>query len=167
MARAQMADAADCVLGVCFQRERDEDMTPDEEDGLSKERIKAWHYDEWHYVGVWAEAKIILSGTVQTISTGGLWGIESDSDEAYFREVEEQEYDELRDMLAKIGFTIEPWSEVADGSRIAYQGLVHALPDRSNLYMTGRVMSAHARCGIHVNGPVSYDVPTCLECLLR
>ena len=167
MTRALRMDATDCVLGVCFQRENDEDMTPDEEDGLDEERITAWRHDEWHYVGVWAEAKIILSSTIQSIRTGGLWGIESDSDETYFREVEEQEYEELRSMLAKIGFTIEPWSDVADGSRIAYKGLLHALPDRTNLYATGRMMSAHARCGQHVNGPISYGIPTCLECLLR
>lgn len=62
--------------------------------------------DEWGYVGVVAEAQVKLNGDlVQTITSGGLWGIESDSGDSYFREVEGEQLDELRTQLQAIGFS--------------------------------------------------------------
>jgi hypothetical protein len=68
-----------------------------------EERIEAWRRDEWWYVGVYVEVDLVVAGTIQTIRTPGLWGIESDSDDAYFKEVTEQEYEELLGILETLG----------------------------------------------------------------
>lgn len=67
-------------------------------------RMEAYNAQEWGMCGVWAEAEICVNGVIQTIKSGGLWGIESDSDEAYFVETEQAELHELTKILAKLGF---------------------------------------------------------------
>lgn len=63
------------------------------------------HGNVW-FVGVRAEARVQLAGDlVQTITSGGIWGIESDSGPEYFKEVEDEQLSELRDELRAIGFT--------------------------------------------------------------
>ena len=60
----------------------------------------------WSFIGIRAEATVQLTGdTTQHISSGGLWGIESDSDESYFAKVEQEQLAELRDELHAIGFS--------------------------------------------------------------
>lgn len=68
-------------------------------------RMEAFNSCQWCMVGVFAEAEIVLTDVAQTIHSGGLWGIESDSDDAYFTEVEETELEGLRTQLKEIGFT--------------------------------------------------------------
>jgi hypothetical protein len=70
-----------------------------------EDRLKAWRNDEWHFVGVRAKAIIkILHGLnpdcwiTSDLLSPGLWGIENDSDDAYFRQV----YQEEREILARI-----------------------------------------------------------------
>lgn len=71
--------------------------------------------NEWGYIGVKAEAKIAIpdggvtskgeTGIVQTIHSGGLWGIESHSEPEYLTQIENEQLDELRDQLHAIGFS--------------------------------------------------------------
>jgi len=61
--------------------------------------------ETWNFVGVRAEAEVQLTGDkTQTIRSGGLWGIESDSGD-YFKEVETEQLAELREQLHAIGFS--------------------------------------------------------------
>lgn len=77
--------------------------------------LEAYHRAEspnegmWWYLGITAYADIQVSkgSVIQTISSGGLWGIESDSDESYFGEVICDELTELRSELESLGFTVE------------------------------------------------------------
>jgi len=66
--------------------------------------------------GIRAEAKIVTSfnlldpsqsATMNRISSPGLWGIESDRNEEYVKEIEKEELNELRDILTLLGFTSE------------------------------------------------------------
>jgi hypothetical protein len=67
-------------------------------------RMEALSRGEWYFMGIIAKAKIITeSGTVQTVRSGGLWGIESDSGD-YIKEVEEEELASLRIELESFGF---------------------------------------------------------------
>jgi hypothetical protein len=76
------------------------------------ERLDAYGR-EWYMVGIRAFARIqIPSGMsdgkntiriMHTIYTPGLWGIESDSDDPDFREVEDDELDTLKTMLSAMG----------------------------------------------------------------
>lgn len=77
-----------------------------------KERLQDLFDGVWHYVGIWAEAQVVINNVVQKIQSGGLWGIESDSDKSYFKEVAKEQYDDLVDILKKMGVRrIPPFSD--------------------------------------------------------
>ena len=68
-----------------------------------EERLAAYKRGDFSFVGVRAEAAVIIDGVVQTLTSGGLYGIESDSDKAYFEEVGAEEWDGLRQILKTVG----------------------------------------------------------------
>lgn len=72
-------------------------------------RLEAWRHDEWHFVGIRAKAAIKIpydsnpdSYIIAELSSHGLWGIESDSGDAYFQQVYQEERALLITMLAII-----------------------------------------------------------------
>lgn len=69
------------------------------------QRSEALNRGDWNYIGLWAEAEAQLTnnGPVQTIRSGGLWGVESDSGE-YLAEIAKEELSQLRDELEAMGF---------------------------------------------------------------
>lgn len=68
---------------------------------------------EWCYLYIRAEADVCFAGSdvVQTMTSGGLGGVESDSDDLYLAGVESEEKDALRDILASAGFPQEDFAE--------------------------------------------------------
>ena len=69
-------------------------------------RMEAGMRGEWCLLGIEAKAQVQLTGdTVQSITSGGLWGIESDSGEEYFKTIQDEQLDLLRGELEAIGFT--------------------------------------------------------------
>jgi hypothetical protein len=74
-----------------------------------EDRKKAYERGDFNFVGVRAVAEVEIGGVIQEITSGGLWGIESDSGEEYFRdEVGKEEYNELADILNEMGVTDIP-----------------------------------------------------------
>ncbi len=76
------------------------------------ERMMAYERGEWEEQGIKAEAEIHTSAdgrnwTINKITSGGLCGIASDSDEVYIREVETEQMEELINVLKEFGFTRE------------------------------------------------------------
>lgn len=73
------------------------------------ERMERLNRGVWCYIGIRAEAEILIpsggASLVQEITSGGLWGIESDSEQSYFSEVEADELSELHSQLSAIGFS--------------------------------------------------------------
>lgn len=69
------------------------------------ERMESLNAGNWGFIGVQAEAQIEIDGISQTITSGGLWGIESDSGAEYLAGVAEEELNELRTQLHAIGFS--------------------------------------------------------------
>jgi hypothetical protein len=69
------------------------------------ERMESLQRGDWYYIGIRAQAEIVIDGTCQTITSGGLWGIESDSDESYLKKIEQEELSELRSILHTMGFS--------------------------------------------------------------
>lgn len=73
------------------------------------ERLESYGY-AWWMIGIRAVAEINIpinnsNGecfVIQEIVTPGVWGIESDSEEAYFKEIFSEEVAFLRDMLEKL-----------------------------------------------------------------
>jgi len=68
-------------------------------------RMLAYENGLWNMISIHAVAEIKINDTLETIRSGGLYGIESDSDKEHFMEVGAEETCELRDMLKELGFT--------------------------------------------------------------
>ncbi len=84
------------------------------------ERMESLNNGNWSYIGIRAEAEIVLPYQVnkgcvrghevyayltQTLGSGGLWGIESDSERSYFEEVKGEELSQLKGSLRTLGFS--------------------------------------------------------------
>ena len=72
------------------------------------ERIAAFNNEDWSFVGIVAKAtlRIPIGGSsfrLLTVESAGLWGIESDSGEAYFNEIFEAEKAQLLSELRTLG----------------------------------------------------------------
>lgn len=61
---------------------------------------------EFSFIGIRAEAKVQLvpQGVIQDITSGGIWGVESDSGD-YLGELEKEQLSELRSELHAAGFS--------------------------------------------------------------
>ena len=78
-------------------------------------RTESLNRGEWCFLGVRADAEVYLGatspsfnnyiGSTQTITSGGLWGIESDSDDSYIEDQGKNELSELKDQLKALGFS--------------------------------------------------------------
>lgn len=68
-------------------------------------RMEALNAGQWQFVGIIAKAELWnpASHVTQVIRSGGLWGIESDSDKAYLTEVEQEQLAALRTELLAMG----------------------------------------------------------------
>lgn len=73
------------------------------------ERMESLNNGSWCFVGVRAEAKIGIpqgeSYLIQELTSGGLFGIESDSEDSYIKGEEQNQLAELRDVLKQFGFS--------------------------------------------------------------
>ncbi|MFA5307423.1 MAG: hypothetical protein WC365_08300 [Candidatus Babeliales bacterium] len=64
----------------------------------------------WYMMGIKASCEIGLkqnktSHLLQTLTSGGLWGIESDGDSDYFKETETDQLNELKSVLKTFSFS--------------------------------------------------------------
>lgn len=89
-------------IRVVVEHDPDPDASYLEQDEF-EERLAAYKNGEFTFVGVRAEADVTIEGVAQTLTSAGLWGIESDSGEEYFEEVAVEEYDSLRKVLKTVG----------------------------------------------------------------
>ena len=71
-----------------------------------EDRLKAWRNDEWHFVGIRAKATLKIPHGLNRdcwitseLLSPGLWSIETDSGDAYFRQVYQEEREILAGML--------------------------------------------------------------------
>lgn len=70
------------------------------------DRMESLNRGDWCFIGIRAEAQVQTgSDIVQEITSGGLWGIESDSDHSHLEETEKEELANLRDELKVLGFS--------------------------------------------------------------
>jgi hypothetical protein len=84
---------------------------------LNQERLRGFERGDWNMTGVWVEADVFVGGTIQTIRSDGIWGIESDSGD-YYKEVAKDEYRALKDILRKMGFKkVPPFSDAVTQER--------------------------------------------------
>jgi hypothetical protein len=79
-------------------------------------RMEALNNGDFCFLGISAEAKVLTSTDgenwlINTLSSGGLWGIESDGEKSYIKDVEEEELEHLKDVLKEYGFSEEEITE--------------------------------------------------------
>ena len=83
------------------------------------ERIESFNKGNWYFLGIKVEAEIQTSKNgkewlINRISSGGLFGIESDSESSYFEEIEKEQINELKIQLLELGFS---GKEIAEASK--------------------------------------------------
>ena len=87
----------------------------DEQPDLSEygeERMDKYNYGGWYSMGIRAECVVsrrVGGGNrrLETFTSGGLWGIESDSGDDYLNEVAQDELDDLKEHLKAFGITLK------------------------------------------------------------
>jgi len=86
-------------------------------------RLASYHDGDWHCVGIWLEAQCSYSiggkdRRLETFQSGGLWGIESDSDKSYFAEVAREELSDLRSHCLRFGIDATSFDAAAAASGV-------------------------------------------------
>ena len=89
------------VIRVRVMHDEDPDTSYLDQDEFADRRAE-FERGDFTFVGVRAEADVVVEGVLQTLTSGGLYGIESDSRE-YIEEVGVEEYNDLRKILTTIG----------------------------------------------------------------
>jgi hypothetical protein len=98
----------------------DQDTDPDEQNDY-EDRKEAYRRGDFSFVGVRAEAEITVDGIIQTIVSGGLWGIESDAGDEYMQEVAGDEYNDLRKILKTLGVPTSELPNEVDVKQIEWR----------------------------------------------
>ena len=68
-----------------------------------EDRLDAYRNEVFHHIGVHVEAEVSIADTVQTLTSPGIWGIESDTDEESLDQIVSEEWKSLRDVLKTVG----------------------------------------------------------------
>jgi hypothetical protein len=83
-----------------------------------EDRRQQYENQQFEFIGIRAEAEIVIAGVCQTITSGGLWGIESDSTPEYLTEVEQEETEQLWAILQSLGFSKDTDSTQTEGQDV-------------------------------------------------
>jgi hypothetical protein len=96
------------ILSISIERVNDQDPDPSylEQEGF-EDRLAQYKNGDFYFIGIRAKATLEILGTIQTIRTPGLWGIEDDSGEDYLESVANEEKENLKDILIQMGFLPE------------------------------------------------------------
>ena len=98
-----------------FEMQEIPDESPDTsylEQGEFEDRLNEYRNDDFYFVGIRASVTVQIphgkDGTkiLQTITSPGLWGIESDSGKEYFQSVFAEESEVLADMLKALNVKV-------------------------------------------------------------
>lgn len=68
-----------------------------------EDRRAEYKRGDFNFVSAHAEAEVVIEGVIQTLTSGGLNGIESDSEQEYLDEIIAEEWKSLRDILKTVG----------------------------------------------------------------
>lgn len=85
-----------------------EDETPENQQKYMEQdykRMQDYNRNEWCMLFLICEARVVVNGIVQTVTSGGLGGVESDSDDSYFEEIKEGQLEELAEVLRSLNFS--------------------------------------------------------------
>lgn len=94
------------TIRVVVEPDLDPDVTFLREKGL-EERRASFEQGEFGFVGTYIEADVIIEGTEQTLTSPGMWGVESDLSEEELDQIVDEEWRALRPVLKTIGVATE------------------------------------------------------------
>lgn len=80
------------------------------------ERMEGYCKGDWYMIGIIAKASICIPyesyDKIETISSGGLFGIESDSGDTYIQDIEKEQLSELKDLCIRMNVSIRNWNSI-------------------------------------------------------
>ena len=81
-------------------------------------RMEGLNNGDWFYTGVMAEAEVSYpieggSERIERFTSGGLWGIESDSSNDYIKQVSQGELADLKEHLKQFNVDLSNFDELA------------------------------------------------------
>jgi len=87
-------------------------------------RMEGLNNGDWYFVGIQAEALISYpinggSRRLEHLTSGGVWGIESDAGD-YLEEVMKEEFADLKGHLEKFNVDTSNWDELVEGIELEY-----------------------------------------------
>jgi len=87
-------------------------------------RMEGLNNGDWYFVGIQAEATISYpinggSRRLEHFTSGGLWGIESDSGD-YLNKVAKEEFADLKSHLEEFNVDVSDWDELVKDIEIEY-----------------------------------------------
>jgi hypothetical protein len=94
------------AIRVVVEDDPDPDVSYLDQKELTDRRA-AYRRGEFAFLGVRAEAEVLIEGTVQQLVSPGLWGIESDSGDEYLDQAASEEWTALRAVLKTVGVPTE------------------------------------------------------------
>lgn len=83
-------------------------------------RMEALNEGEWHYMGITAEARVSYASgpnghrRIEWFTSGGLWGIESDSHIDHLMEIANEEFSNLREHLNAFNVDTSEFDELVN-----------------------------------------------------
>lgn len=84
-------------------------------------RMEGLGRGDWCFIGIMAEATVSTeSGRTETLTSGGLWGIESDAGKDYLDSVTDEELADLRSHLESFGVDLTDWDELTEDIEIEF-----------------------------------------------
>ncbi len=89
-------------IRVLVLPDNDADTSYLEQEGF-EDRLAQYQNGDFTFVGIRVEAEVEIDGAMQTLTSAGLWGIESDSEESFLKETAGEEWAQLRETLLTIG----------------------------------------------------------------
>ena len=87
-------------------------------------RMEGLNNGDWYFVGIQAEALISYpinggSRRLEHLTSGGVWGIESDAGD-YLEEVMKEEFADLKGHLEQFNVDVSNWDELVEGIELEY-----------------------------------------------
>ena len=107
-------------IRVIFEEDLDPDVSYLEQDEF-EDRLAAYKKGKFNLVGVRVEAEVLIAETTQTLSSPGLGGIESDSEQEYLDEIIAEEWKALRAVLKTVGVSTEELPLEVDRAWITWE----------------------------------------------
>lgn len=86
-----------------------------------EDRRAAYKRGDFKFLGVRAEAEVVIESTDQVLSSPGLWGIEGDLDEEELARIVSEEWSVLRDVLKTVGVPTDKLPLEADRAWIEWR----------------------------------------------